>query len=314
MPRATHIISTPLPPPDAAIPVEPVEVNGEHRWHKGVFWPVVAWIALVHVGAVAALFFFTWKALLLALFMYWLTASIGVCMGYHRYLTHNSFNTSRPVRALLGLIGGLSGQGSAITWIADHRKHHAFSDHDGDPHSPRSGGFWSHMLWLVPDYGLKHHHDIETRYASDLLRDPTMRALHSMFLPALIASGAIMLAVGWLGWDLYTGISFVMWGMFVRMAWVLHVTWFVNSATHMWGYRTYETTDNSRNLWWVGLLAYGEGWHNNHHAFQRMARHGHRWWEIDVTYWSILALEKLGLIWDVVHDVPARKKLLAAAR
>ena len=98
--------------------------------------------------------------------------------------------------------------------------------------------------------------------------------------------------------------SFVVWGMFVRMVYVLHVTWFVNSATHMWGYRNYETTDDSRNLWWVGLLAFGEGWHNNHHAYQRMARQGHRWWEFDITYWAIWLMEKVGLAWDVVHEVP----------
>src|SRR5205085_916653 len=136
-----------------------------------------------------------------------------------------------------------------------------------------------------------------------------MKFLDIMFLPSHFLLGSLLYAAGYFGWDAYTGASFVVWGMFVRLVGVLHVTWFVNSASHIWGYRNYETTDNSRNLWWVGLLAYGEGWHNNHHAFQRMARHGHKWWEFDMTYLTILFMEKLGLAWDVVHDVPARRKL-----
>ena len=116
----------------------------------------------------------------------------------------------------------------------------------------------------------------------------------------------LLFAIGYFGWDTYTAISFVVWGMFVRLVYVLHVTWFVNSATHMWGYRNYETSDNSRNLWWVAVLAFGEGWHNNHHANQRMARQGHKWWEVDVTYWAILALEKVGLAWNVVKEIPKR--------
>ena len=114
--------------------------------------------------------------------------------------------------------------------------------------------------------------------------------------------------VGYFGWDAYTAWSFVFWGMFLRMVYVWHITWAVNSATHIWGYRNYETSDDSTNLWWVGLLSYGEGWHNNHHAFQRMARHGHKWWEVDVTYWTICAMEKVGLAWNVVHSVPSYQK------
>jgi stearoyl-CoA desaturase (delta-9 desaturase) len=280
------------------------------RWANGIDWPVAIWIVVVHVGALAAPFFFTWKGVAIMFALYWLTGSIGVCMGYHRHLTHGSFATYKPMRWLLAFIGGLSGEGSALTWVANHRKHHVLSDKEGDPHSPRDGGLWSHMLWFVPDFGRKHYDELTTRYAPDLLKDPVLRFLHLMFLPSHVAMGVLLLAVGWLGWDLNTGISFVAWGSFLRTVVVLHVTWFVNSATHMWGYRNYKTTDDSTNLWWVGLLAFGEGWHNNHHAFQRMAKHGHKWWEVDVTYWAILVLEKTGLAWDVVHDVPQRKKLI----
>ncbi len=270
----------------------------------GLDWPIVAWIVIVHLGALAAPFFFTWKALAICAFLCWFTGSVGVCMGYHRQLTHGSFRCSKPFRWFLAFVGGLSGEGSALTWVANHRKHHMFSDKEGDPHSPRDGRWWSHMFWFMPDFGRKHHETMLARFAPDLAKDPMMHFLHKMFLPSHVLSGLALFALGYFGWDAYTGWSFVVWGMFVRLVYVLHVTWFVNSATHLWGYRTYETTDDSRNLWWVGILAFGEGWHNNHHAFQRMAKAGHKWWEIDVTYWEILALEKLGLVWDVVKDPP----------
>jgi fatty-acid desaturase len=292
------------------------QVKGTHQdllttdnpWAKGYDWPVVIWIAVVHLGALAAPFFFTWKALGLCAFLAWFTGSIGVCMGYHRQLTHGSFATYRPVRWLLALIGGLSGEGSALTWVANHRKHHLYSDQEGDPHSPHDGAWWSHMFWFMPDFGRKHYETLIERFAPDMSKDPMMRFLHYFFLPSHVILGAILFAIGYFGWDTYTGLSFVVWGMFVRLVYVLHVTWLINSATHLWGYRNYETSDDSRNLWWVAILAFGEGWHNNHHAYQRMARQGHRWWEIDMTYWSILLLEKVGLAWNVVKEVPKHTK------
>jgi fatty-acid desaturase len=291
--------------PSVAAPKhEEISLAAESAWSLGYDWPVIAWIVVVHLGALAAPFFFTWKALGVCAFLAWLTGSIGVCMGYHRQLTHGSFATYRPVRWLLALLGGLSGEGSALTWVANHRKHHLYSDQEGDPHSPRDGRWWSHMLWFMPNFGRQHYETMFARYAPDLAKDPMMRFLHYFFLPAHLIMGSVLFAIGYFGWDAYTGWSFVAWGMFVRLIYVLHVTWFVNSATHIWGYRNYETTDDSRNLWWVGLLAFGEGWHNNHHAYQRMARQGHRWWEIDMTYWAILLLEKVGLAWNVVKEIP----------
>jgi stearoyl-CoA desaturase (delta-9 desaturase) len=260
------------------------------------------------VGALAAPFFFTWKALFLTVLLHWLTGGIGICLGYHRQLAHGSFSTFRPVRWLLALIGGLAGEGSALMWVANHRKHHAYSDQADDPHSPRHGLWWSHVLWFMPKFSRQYNLDLHNRYAPDLSKDRGLRFLDSMFLPLLLLSGCIMFAGGYFGWDIGTGISFVVWGMFVRLVAVLHATWFVNSASHRWGYRNYQTNDDSRNLWWVALLAYGEGWHNNHHAFQRMARHGHKWWEFDATYLTILLMEKMGLAWDVVHEVPGRRR------
>jgi stearoyl-CoA desaturase (delta-9 desaturase) len=271
------------------------------RWSRGLEWANVLWIGLLHVGALAAPFWFSWQGLAAVAVLAWVTGGLGICLGYHRLLTHASFKTYAPLRWFFAFLGGLAGEGPPITWVATHRKHHAFSDTEGDPHSPNDGKWWSHMLWLAPRMGPEILSDMNRRYAPDLLRDGGIRFLQKTFLLWHFALGAGLLALGWLCWDAYTGVSLLLWGLFVRLVWVLHVTWLVNSASHIWGYRNYQTSDNSRNLWWVGLLAYGEGWHNNHHAFQRMARHGHRWWEIDMTYWAICALERLGLAWNVVH-------------
>jgi stearoyl-CoA desaturase (delta-9 desaturase) len=290
--------------------------NSPELWQKGLDWPIVFWIGVIHVLAAAAPFFFSWQALATAALLTFLTGSFGVCMGYHRLLTHGSFKTYRPVRWLLAFLGGLSGEGSALTWVANHRKHHAFSDQEGDPHSPRDGKWWSHMFWFMPNFGRKWHRELTEKYAPDIMKDKMMIALHYLFLPSHIATGALLFLIGYFGTGIglggwKAGLSMVFWGLGVRMVYVLHVTWFVNSATHLWGYRRYETTDDSKNLWWVGLLAFGEGWHNNHHAYQRVASQGHRWWEIDVTYWCIWLMEKLGLAWDVVRLKDVRRNATA---
>ncbi len=280
-----------------------------HVWKKPLDWPVVLWLGLLHVGALAAPFFFTWKGLGVALFLYWLTGSLGICLGFHRLLTHGSFQTWRPVKWFFAWLGGLAGEGPALMWVAVHRKHHVFSDTEHDPHTPRDGAWWSHMLWLAPDRGSQKSRELIARYAPDLNRDPVMRFLDKSFIFWPFVVAAALFSIGYFGWDAYTGWSLLVWGVFARMVFLLHVTWLVNSASHIWGYRNYETTDDSRNCWWVGLLAFGEGWHNNHHAYQRMARHGHRWYEVDVTYWAIWLMEKCGLAWRVVKDVRGRPAL-----
>ncbi len=293
--------------PVAGERLEPRREGARERW-SDLDWPVVIWIGGIHLAALAAPFYFTWSGFAICMALYWVTGGLGVCLGYHRLLTHGSFLTYPPVRFLFAFLGGISGEGSALDWVANHRKHHAFSDQEGDPHSPRDGGLWSHVLWLFPRHSAQELAAHLRRWAPDLERDPGILFLHRTFLLWHFLIGAALLAGGWALYGRDVGISWLLWGLAVRMVIVFHVTWFVNSATHIWGYRNYETTDDSRNLWWVGLLAFGEGWHNNHHAYQRMARHGHRWWEIDVTYWAILALERFGLAWNVVHTPagPAR--------
>ena len=271
-------------------------------------WPVILWIGAAHLGVLAAPFTFTWQALALVVFMHWVTGGVGVCLGYHRYLTHASFKTYPPIGWALAFIGGLSGEGSAISWVADHRKHHAFSDQEGDPHSPHDGAWWSHMLWLGYGYekaGMEQHLN---RWAPDLQKDPVLRFLDKTFLLWHFVCAAVFFGIGYMIGGTMMGWSFVVWGVLVRLCLVFHSTWFVNSASHMWGYRNYETTDDSRNLWWVALITYGEGWHNNHHAYPRMAPHGHKWWEFDITFMTIRLMQKLGLAWDVVDYKTAADK------
>lgn len=265
-----------------------------------VNWAVVAWLVVIHAGLLAAPFFFTWQAVALTFLLHWITGGIGICLGFHRHLTHLSFNTWRPVRWLLAFIGGLAGEGSVIDWVSNHRKHHAHSDLEGDPHSPHDGPWWSHMFWLAFMQKAKAHEEHVKRWSPDLLKDPVMRFIGAMFLPSQFLLAAVLFGVGYAYAGLPMALSFVVWGIFVRLAFVLHSTWFVNSASHMWGYRNYETTDDSRNNWWVALLTYGEGWHNNHHAYPRMAPHGHKWWEVDVTFMTIRLMQLCGLAWDVV--------------
>lgn len=267
---------------------------------RGVSWGIFGWIVLLHLGVLAAPFTFTWQGLVALVVLHWFTGGIGICLGYHRLLTHGSFRTYAPIRHFLALVGGLSGEGSALEWVANHRKHHAFSDDEGDPHSPHDGGWWSHIIWFFWHKPAPMRQAYLQRWTPDLLKDPMMEKIAYLFIPSIFGLGFFLILIGVLleGWGL--AVSLVVWGIFVRMVFVMHSTWFVNSASHIWGYRNYVTKDNSRNLWWVAAVSYGEGWHNNHHAYPSMANHGHRWWELDMTFWVIRGLERLGLAWDVV--------------
>ena len=289
-------------PPAPHLRSEPKEVRHEKevRMADGANWPVAGWLVFLHVGALAAPFFFSWQGLVLVFVLHWLSGGIGVCLGFHRLLTHSGFDTYKPVRYLLTLFGQMAGEGTAIDWVANHRKHHAHSDQEGDPHSPRDGSWWSHMFWLAyMTHGRDYKAHID-RWAPDLAKDPVIRWIGASFLPMQFLLGGLLAAAGyWVGgW--YMATSFVVWGLFLRLVLVMHSTWFVNSASHMFGYRNYETTDDSRNCWWVAVITYGEGWHNNHHAYPRMAKHGHRWWEIDVTFMTIRLMRAVGLAWNVV--------------
>lgn len=246
-----------------------------------------------HLIALLAPWFFSWSALGVALFLHWLTGSIGICLGYHRILTHRSLQVPQWLEYVLATIGLLALQGSPIFWVSAHRLHHAHTeDPDKDPYSASRGFWWSHVLWLL--YYRPQFFDYEhfKQAVPDLERDAYYRWLCRNHLFLQIPLIVLLYALG--GW------SFIIYGIFVRIVVLWHCTWFVNSATHVLGYRTFEMKDGSRNLWWVGLLTYGEGWHNNHHAHPRVAKAGYRWWEIDMTWWVIRLLQILGLAQKVV--------------
>ncbi|MGB7347857.1 MAG: fatty acid desaturase [Pirellulaceae bacterium] len=280
------------------------------------YWSI-GWLGMAHlVVLIAAPLTFTWQALLVMVVLHWMTGSLGICLGYHRLLTHTGMKTYNWVRYTFATIGTLAGEGSALDWVADHRKHHAHSDQDGDPHSPHDGGIWSHLGWLA-----YHTHNGERqaylqRWVPDLYKERGMRILDKLFLPLHILSGFILFGAGYALDGSAMAWSFVVWGLFVRLVGVLHATWMVNSASHMFGYKNYETTDDSRNNWIVAIVAYGEGWHNNHHAYPRMAKHGHKWWEFDITWQAIKLLRAFGLVWDVVdyRNVAEKKAGLETAK
>jgi fatty-acid desaturase len=242
---------------------------------------------ILHAGAVAALFVFSWPALLVAILLYWVAGSLGIGLGYHRLLTHRAFKVPKAVEYFLAVCGTLALQGGPIWWVMTHRIHHAHTDGEGDPHSPRDGRWWSHMGWILQGYSFRHDIASATRYAPDLVRDRFHVWLTRLHLVPPLAVGAILFAVG--GW------SVLLWGLFLCSTVMLHTTWLVNSATHMWGTRRFETRDDSRNSWWVALLTFGEGWHNNHHAAPAAARHGLVWYEIDMNWWCIRVLQLVGI-------------------
>jgi stearoyl-CoA desaturase (delta-9 desaturase) len=254
-------------------------------------WITAGFMVAFHVLAIAAFWSFSWTNLFVAIALHWMAVGFGISLGYHRLHTHRGFRTSKAFEYFLAFCGTLTLEGGPIFWVATHRQHHQLSDHEGDPHSPRDGGFWAHMGWIL--FGDTHHNNTELmgKYAPDLNRDPVYRWLNSYHWVPLTTLGVVLLAVG--GW------SMVLWGIFLRVVVGLHATWLVNSATHMWGSRRFETRDDSRNSWWVALLTFGEGWHNNHHAHPVSARHGLAWWEFDISWITLKLFNAVGLVSDL---------------
>jgi stearoyl-CoA desaturase (delta-9 desaturase) len=258
-------------------------------------WINAAFFAAVHVLALLAPWFFSWSALGVMIFLHWLLASIGICLGYHRLLTHRSLQVPQWLEYILVTIGALALEGGPIFWVAGHRLHHAHTeDVDKDPYSARRGFWWSHFLWLVYPREQFFNYESYRKFAPDIDKHSYYRWLNKNFLFLQIPLGLVLYALG--GW------SFIIYGMFLRSVLVWHSTWFINSATHARGYRNFEVDDGSRNLWWAAILAYGEGWHNNHHAYPRVAKAGQRWWEIDMTWWAIKVLQTLGLATKIVEN------------
>jgi stearoyl-CoA desaturase (Delta-9 desaturase) len=294
----------------------------QHRVPLGIQFLNLVAVVLPFAGLVVAIVFLwgtglSWVHLGLTIGMYLITA-VGITVGFHRLFTHRSFQTNRIVAVLLGIFGSMAVEGPLLKWVAMHRRHHQHSDDEHDPHSPHGHG--GDGLWATLR-GLWHAHvgwifdpdpDHIARYAGDLRRDPALRAVSALF-PLWVALGLLLPALcGGLITLSWTGALFgFIWGGLARIFLVHHVTWSVNSVCHLWGSRPFRTRDHSRNNFLFGVLALGEGWHNNHHAFPSSARHGLRWWQIDISYWLIRAMKIVGLASDVKIPAPAA---LAAKR
>lgn len=281
-----------------------------------IAWGPLIWMAFLHLGALLAFapVYFTWSGVIICVILHWLTGGIGICMTFHRLLTHSSFKVHPGwLKYVLTAIGCCASEGGPIGWVADHRRHHAFSDEPEDVHTPRVSFGWAHMFWwMTPETSSDHTVEYYQRWAPDLYKDRGLRFIDNTHLVYPLTLGAAIYFAG----EAYGGLgmSWLVWGFFARTVLVLHSTWLVNSATHVWGYRTHETRDDSRNLWWVAVVTYGEGWHNNHHAFQTSAAHGLDWWEIDTTYMAIKLMSYLGLASDVKVAKPDKKPAPVATR
>jgi stearoyl-CoA desaturase (Delta-9 desaturase) len=254
---------------------------------SGLNWPTTIVLILIHIGALAALFFFSWKALATAIFLYWVATGLGISMGYHRLHTHRSYKVPRWMEYFFAVCGTLTLEGGPIFWVAIHRIHHQRSDQPGDPHSPREGAWWSHVGWILVGETKHNNTKLLGKYAPDLAKDPFYVWLTDYHWVPNVTLAVILYLVG--------GLPTLLWAGFFRIVFGLHATWLVNSATHMWGGRRFSTRDDSRNNWWVALISFGEGWHNNHHAHPTSARHGLAWYEFDPSWLQIKVLKALGL-------------------
>jgi stearoyl-CoA desaturase (delta-9 desaturase) len=279
-----------------------------------LIWPYIISITFFHLLIPLAFlpYFFSWWGLLWLPIGNYIFCSMGIGAGYHRLLTHRGYKCPVWLEHTLAVLGCCNLQESPARWVVVHRLHHQHSDHEPDPHTPMVSTFWSHVGWLFIEN--RHTTAAETyhKYARDVLSDRFYMKLerNSNYLWVFVAHAVLFFVVGLgvgyllrgnLEGSYQVGIQWLLWGVIYRTLFTWHVTWAVNSASHLWGYRNYETRENSRNNWLVALATNGEGWHNNHHADPRAAAHGHRWWEVDITYATICLWEKMGLAWDVLR-------------
>ena len=274
-------------------------------------WRYVIAIPGIHVLACLAFFpyFFSWTGVVLAVLGLYVFGTLGINLCYHRMLTHQGLVAPKWLEHSLAILGVCTMQDTPTCWVAMHRIHHKYSDERPDPHSPLVNFFWGHCGWLMVENRDFLNVNYYQRFVRDILRDPFYLKLERnrnwvwVYLTSMVVFFTAGVIAGLIAGypPVQFGLSLVVWGVFVRTVLTWHITWSVNSVTHVWGYRNYETSDSSRNNILVGLWSNGEGWHNNHHADQRAAAHGHKWWEFDVTWLTIRFFEKLGLVKDVVR-------------
>jgi len=250
-------------------------------------WPTSIVLVILHLGAIAALFNFTWRAFAAAVFLYWMCTGLGISMGYHRLHTHRSYQVPTWLEYFFAVCGALTLEGGPIFWVAVHRVHHQKSDQPGDPHSPRDGGWWAHVGWILLGETRHNNTRLMSKYAPDVAKHKFYVWLNNWHWTPALALTVLLYVIG--------GLPLMLWGSFFRIVFGLHATWAVNSATHMWGARRFPTRDDSRNTWWIALVTFGEGWHNNHHAHPTSARHGLAWYEFDLSWIQIRILKALGV-------------------
>ena len=262
-------------------------------------WETIFIIGMIHLLALMAfdLDYFTVSGLVVGIVMYFVSGMVGVTVCYHRLLTHRSFQTYKPVEYFLTFCACQALQSGPIEWVAMHRIHHKESDEEPDPHSPLVNFLWAHAGWLFVSLPDAHTYKEYSRFAKDLRRDKWQRFFDMFFFPIYVLTAVLIYFAG----EVYGGLgmSWLVWGVFVRTVVLWHCTWAVNSVTHTFGYRNYNTDEESTNNWLVAIFSFGEGWHNNHHADQRSAAHGQRWFEVDITYRLIKIMELMGLVWGV---------------
>ena len=256
------------------------------RVRQTINWKNVAIVTSFHLLAIPVLWTFSWQNLVALLIGNWIVGSLGVGLGWHRLLTHRSFKAPKWLEYFLSILATMSMQDPPDKWIATHRIHHAFVDTDKDPHSARSGFWWPHIGWVLN--GTSQDHDASTmkKYVPDLLKDRGHVLISRFFYVPIIISAFILFAIG--GWTM------VVWGVAARVVFGWHTTWFVNSLSHIYGKRPHDTGDLSTNNWFVAILTFGEGWHNNHHMWPTSARHGTAWYQFDMNWIAIRVLEKFG--------------------
>ncbi|HEY2846474.1 MAG TPA: fatty acid desaturase [Pyrinomonadaceae bacterium] len=256
-----------------------------------IHWNTIFFVAAFHIFAILALFNFSWTNLAVTVAIWWIAGSWGIGIGYHRLLTHRGFKAPRWLERFLATCGTLAVQSGPIAWVTTHRIHHAFTETEKDPHSPRNGTYWAHIGWIFRGTAQIQPQTAIRKYSPDLIRDPYLVFIDKYYWATTVVVAAILFAAG--------GFSMVLWAIFLRTVAGWHFTWLVNSATHMWGSRRFETRDDSRNNGLIAAVTFGEGWHNNHHAYPRSARHGLTWREFDPNWTQIRALERLGIIKNV---------------
>ena len=302
-------IHSPSQPP-STIPMP--TINPIHA--TGLNYGSVLWIPLMHVGALAAIPFFSTRNLAVAALLYFVTGCLGITLTYHRMLAHRTFAVPKWLERILATCGALAMEGGPIKWIGHHRMHHAHADTDLDPHDSRRGFFYCHVGWTFLYKPAFDDPERQRKFARDIYNDPYYRWLDTtpgMLIPQAILAGILFLVAG----GGMAGLGLILWGVCLRMILVYHATWLVNSATHFFGYKNYAVDDMSRNTWWVALFGFGEGWHNNHHAHPGCVEAGHKWWEFDITMVVVRLLNSLGLVTKMksIRDHAASKNLVGEA-